>query len=295
MKRGLGRGLDALFSIYNEDETKDKSGEKEAFTTAIEEIDMRLIDPNKNQPRKHFEPSSLKELSDSIKVHGVIQPIIVTKTNENRYMIIAGERRFRASLLAGLNTIPAIIRDYTPKQVKEVSLIENLQREDLNPIEAARAISELMKEFGFTQEEVASRIGKSRPLVANTLRLLALTPEVIELIEKGLISAGHGKLLVVLTPEVQIKCAKEIIDNKLSVRETEVLVRKLQESAEKEGEQREVRYQSPELKELCHRMQRLFGTKVAIKGDDNKGKISIDYFNQDDLDRICKFISKLER
>ena len=294
MKRGLGRGLDALFSIYDEEEKKDKSGEKEAFTSTVEELDMRLVDPNKNQPRKHFEPSSLKELSESIKLHGVIQPIIVSRTGD-RYMIIAGERRFRASLLAGLNTIPAIIKDYSPRQVKEVSLIENLQREDLNPIEAARAISELMKEFNFTQEEVAGRIGKSRPLVANTLRLLALTPEVIELIEKGQVSAGHGKLLVVLPPEIQIQCAKEIIENKLSVREAEALVKRIQENEQKEKSQKEIYYQSPELKELCHRMQRLFGTKVAIKGDDSKGKISIDYFNQDDLDRICKFISKLER
>ena len=300
MKRGLGRGLDALFSIYDEDEKQKNDGVveqkvHEAFNTSVQEIDMRHIDPNKDQPRKRFEPNSLKELCESIKQHGVISPIIVTPTANDRYMIIAGERRFRASLLAGKKTIPAIIREYTKQEIKEVSLIENLQREDLNPIEAAKAIKELMDEYSYTQEEVADRIGKSRPLVANTLRLLSLCPEVIELIQKGQLSAGHGKVLVVLTPQKQKYCADIIISNKMTVRDAENLVHKVLSSTDEVVTKKEPVKQSPELKELCHRMQRLFGTKVAIKGNDSKGKISIEYFNPDDLDRICLFISKLER
>lgn len=298
MKRGLGRGLDALFSIYNEDEKSSQSNNEkvaEAFTSSVQEIDIRYIDPNKDQPRKRFDPATLKELSESIKLHGVISPIIVVPTSDGRYMIIAGERRFRASIMAGLSTIPAIIRDYTPKQVKEVSLIENLQREDLNPIEAARAIKDLMNDFSYTQEQVADRIGKSRPLVANTLRLLSLCPEVVTMIEKGSLSAGHGKILVVLPAELQVSCANYIVENKLNVRDAENYIRGIQLHSTQVNNCKETVRQSPELKELCHRITRLFGTKVSIKGNDNKGKISIDYFNSDDLNRICQFISKLER
>ena len=298
MKRGLGRGLDALFSIYNEDEKASQNNKEnvaEAFTSSVQELDIRYIDPNKDQPRKRFDPATLKELSESIKLHGVISPIIVVPTGDGRYMIIAGERRFRASIMAGLSTIPAIIRDYTPKQVKEVSLIENLQREDLNPIEAARAIKDLMDDYNYTQEQVADRIGKSRPLVANTLRLLSLCPEVVALIEKGVLSAGHGKILVVLPAELQIVCANHIVENKLNVRDAENYVRGVQLHSNESKYSKESVRQSPELRELCHRITRLFGTKVSIKGNDNKGKISIDYFNSDDLNRICQFISKLER
>lgn len=290
MKRGLGKGLDALFSIYNEDE---ESASVQETTGGVEEIDMRLIDPNKDQPRKKFDPASLKELSESIKLHGVIQPIILIRNGQNRYTIIAGERRFRASLIAGLKTIPAIVRDYTPREVKEVSLIENLQREDLNPIEAGRAIKQLMEEYALTQENIADRIGKSRPLVANTLRLLTLSPEVIKLIENGSISAGHGKVLVGLSPEDQSYIAKVIMEKKLTVREVENFVHDFQNPKEKK--EKPVIYQSAELKELGHRMSRLFSTKVSIKGNDKKGKISIDYYSTDDLDRISAFLRKLER
>lgn len=302
MKKGLGRGLDALFSIYQESEEEKKvvvEEKKEEVKTTVDqgvvELDMKLVDPNRNQPRKYFEPNALKELSESIKQHGIIQPIIVNKENNGRYTIIAGERRFRASLLAGLYTIPAIVKDYDQKQVKEVALIENLQREDLNPIEAAKAIKQLMIDYKFTQDDVADRIGKSRPLVANTLRLLSLTPEVITMIEKNQISAGHGKCLVsVVDIEKQISLAKLVIEKKLSVRDLENLLKK--ESFEETLKEIKVKEknQSIELKELGHRLQRLFRTKIKINGDDNKGKILINYFNRDDLDRISKFISKFE-
>ncbi len=289
MKRGLGKGLDALFSIYNED----IAGTTEDVKVGVEEIDLRLIDPNKDQPRKRFDPATLKELSESIKQHGVIQPIILIKNGQNRYTIIAGERRFRASLLAGLKSIPAVVREYTPREVKEISLIENLQREDLNPIEAGKAIKQLMEEYNLTQENIADRIGKSRPLVANTLRLLTLSSEVIKLIESGSISAGHGKVLVGLTPENQEYIAKIVMDKKLTVREVEELVKDFQNPKPKK--EKPAQYQSAELKELGHRMSRLFSTKVSIKGNDKKGKISIDYYSTDDLDRISAFLRRLER
>lgn len=297
MKRGLGKGLDALFSIYEDEEKEQKvnSTQQSDNAVGVNEIDIRKIDPNKNQPRKRFDANSLKELTESIKQHGIIQPIIVNEEKNGRYTIIAGERRFRASINAGLKTIPAIVRKYSERQIKEVSLVENLQREDLNPIEAAKAIRELMTEYNFTQETVADRIGKSRPLVANTLRLLSLSPEVIEMIEQNKISAGHGKCLVAVEDKhKQVELAKLVIENRLTVRDLENLIRN-----EKPGQRnvslREKVVQSIELKELGHRLQRLFRTKVKIVGDDNKGKISIAYFNQDDLDRICSFLDKLER
>lgn len=306
MKHGLGRGLDALFSIYKDEEEQEveekkesraqvgNNGDKSSINSGVVELDMKLIDPNKEQPRKKFDVTSLRELTESIKQHGVIQPIIVNKTSGNRYLIVAGERRFRACLNAGLKTIPAIIKDFSKQEVQEISLIENLQREDLNPIEAGKAIRQLMTDYGFTQEEIADRIGKSRPLVANTLRLLTLSPEVISLIENGQLSAGHGKCLVVVTDEEkQLNLAKFAIERKLSVRDFEKLVKDSQNEKIPEAKKKIV--QSIELKELGHRIQRLFRTKVVIHGDDNKGKISINYFNSDDLDRICSFISKLEK
>lgn len=318
MKRGLGKGLDALFSIFEDDQTKSeqdivvekkedrkiveqKPVEKkqetiEQNTNGVMEIDIRKIDPNKNQPRKRFDSNSLKELSESIKIHGIIQPIIVNKEQNDRYTIIAGERRFRASIIAGLKSIPAIIREYSPLQIKEISLIENLQREDLNPIESAKAIKELMTEFGFTQEAIADRIGKSRPLVANTLRLLNLCPEVINMIETNQLSAGHGKCLVSIEDKnKQIELAQYTIQNKLTVRDLETLVKNGGNIHNNSTSKKDTFTQTIELKELGHRIQRLFKTKVKIIGDDNKGKISISYYNPDDLDRIYAFIEKLER
>lgn len=322
MKKGLGKGLEALFSIYEEDETNSQTDSVDVVEGRVEggdavdvvsevksvsvapvqngvmEVNLKQIDPNKNQPRKTFDTEALKELSESIKQHGVIQPIILNDEGNGRYTIIAGERRYRASLVAGKTSIPAIVRTYSAKQVKEVALIENLQREDLNPIEAAKAIKELMLEYDFTQETVADRIGKSRPLVANTLRLLTLTPEVIELIEKGSISAGHGKCLVPIEDSAkQIELAKVVVENKLSVRDLENYIKNYKDAkpADASTLSKEKIVQSIELKELGHRIARLFKTKVIIKGDDNKGKITIDYFNIDDLDRISNFIAALER
>ena len=249
-------------------------------------ISLMDIDPNYEQPRKTFDEEALAELAESIKIHGVIQPIVVTPIGK-RFMIIAGERRFRASKLAGKTEIPAIVRNYTPQQIKEISLIENLQREDLSPIEAARAIKTLMTEFNMTQEVAADRIGKSRSAVANTLRLLTLSDEVIELIEKGRLSAGHARTLVVVPTAEQYKLALKGCDNQMTVREMEKMVREYLNPKQKP---QKVVEESRELRDLVGNMQRTFATKVSAMGNGTKGRIYIDYFTADDLDRICKLV-----
>ncbi|PKK95746.1 MAG: chromosome partitioning protein ParB [Tenericutes bacterium HGW-Tenericutes-4] len=295
IKKGLGRGLDSLFSIYNDDEQQVVAVQPSArteFTQGVEDVKVGDIDPNKNQPRKNFDEEALKELSESIKNHGVIQPIIVIKKDE-RYMVIAGERRWRASKLAGLATIPAIVKNYSEKEIKEVSIIENLQREDLNPVEAARAIKELMDEYGWTQEVVATRLGKSRPVIANTIRLLQLQPEVIKLIEDGKLSAGHARSLVVVTDRnAQIKLAQLACTKKITVRDMENAVKKQLGEKTKGKTKKE---QSPELKQLIGDMQRVFSTKVTALGTAQRGRIYIDYYNADDLERIYELVEVLKK
>jgi|AntRauTorcE11897_2_1112592.scaffolds.fasta_scaffold00016_87 ParB family chromosome partitioning protein len=303
MKKGLGRGLDSLFSIYDKDEEKQadtsstqgqdqktpvKSNNK---TEGIQEIDLSKIYANVNQPRKNFNEEALKELSDSIKNHGVIQPIIVVP-KESGYMVIAGERRWRAAKLANLSAIPAIVKNYSDKQIKEVSIIENLQREDLNPIEAATAIKKLMDEYGWTQDIVANRLGKSRPVIANTIRLLQLQPEVITLIKDGKLSAGHARSLVVVNnKDAQIKLAKLACEKKITVRDLENAVKKQTGKTTKTKEKKE---QSEELKQLISDMQRVFSTKVSALGTNKRGRIYIDYYTQDDLERIFDLVENLK-
>lgn len=304
-KKGLGRGLESLFGDYdeynssakqtntNEGEVKERIVEKvveKEVNLGPEEISIELIVPNPNQPRKNFDEKALKELAQSIKTHGIIQPITVAKDGA-RYIIVAGERRWRASKLAGLKTIPCIIKDYTARQISEVSIIENLQREDLNPIESARAIRQLIDQFDLTQEVVADRIGKSRPAVANTLRLLTLCPEVIKLIEEGKLSAGHARCLVTVEdPKIQLELAIKASDNKISVRELEKFIKQLAKGAN--GKKQAVP-QSLELKDFAKKMERLFSTKVTILGNDRKGRIFIDYYNEDDLQRIYSLLDRL--
>ncbi len=299
-KGGLGRGLSALLSGA-EEEYENALGETNASDSNAGgsgntsgtpvEVSLSLIDPNVNQPRKVFDEAAMLELANSIRMHGVISPIILVPTGE-RYMIIAGERRYRAAKKAGLMTVPAIVRNYTPQQVKEISLIENLQREDLNPIETANAIKQLMEEYKYTQEEVADRIGKSRPAIANTLRLLTLSQPVIDLVAQGLLSPGHARCLVVVgDAEAQLALAKTGIDKKVSVREFEKMVKAyLTPKAEKAKQE-----QSIELKDLIGRMQRTFATKVSALGNDRRGRIYIDYYTRDDLDRIVDLMNQLEK
>jgi len=302
VNKGLGRGLSALFSDTEEEYQQASKGgfaeiEKRALESAKEynEIELTNIFANPNQPRKVFESTALNELAESIKRHGVIMPIVVNNS-DNGYMIIAGERRWRAAKIAGLLKIPAIVKNYTERQIKEVSLIENLQREDLNPIEAASAMKQLMEEYNLTQEELADRIGKSRPLIANTIRLLSLNPEVIKLVAGGILSAGHARALITLPFNIQLQIANEAVEG-LSVRDTEQKVKDYLNppeliEAKKEKKRQEV---SIELKELVERFQRGFKTKVSLMGNDNKGRISIDYFTRDDLDRISEILELIEK
>ena len=318
MKKGLGRGLESLFNVYNNNtnveedlkevkqeskqESKVKDDKKQIGSiynyNAIDdsttyehiyEIPLGEIDPNKDQPRKKFTDASLKELALSIQKHGVIQPIVVVK-KDGRYMIIAGERRWRASKLAGLKTIPAIIKDYNNVQMAEVSIIENLQREDLNPMEEARALKKLMDDFGWTQDVVADRLGKSRPVISNTIRLLNLEPEVIELIEAGKLSAGHARSLVVIDDrDAQIKLAKQVAEKKLTVRDLEKIVKNKKQPRNPQSNQ------SIELKQLVSDMQKVFQTKVSALGSDQRGRLYIDYYNRDDLERIYEMVEYLKR
>ena len=293
--KGLGRGFASLMGLNEiENLTNPQQAQPEDLAQREESDNVVLIslldiDPNYEQPRKTFDEAALNELADSIRVHGVIQPIVVTPIGK-RFMIIAGERRFRASKIAGKAEIPAIVRNYTPQQIKEISLIENLQREDLSPIEAARAIKTLMTEFNMTQEIAADRIGKSRSAVANTLRLLTLNDDVVALIEQGRLSAGHARTLVVVPSEQQYKLALKGCDNQLTVREMEKMVREFLNP--KPEKQKPLVEESKELVSLVSNMQRAFATKVSAIGNGRKGRIYIDYFTADDLDRICSLVDE---
>ncbi len=306
--RGLGKGLSALFSeteedygkslLFDEDEGEKSGGntyrEPEKKGDSVSELDITSVHPNPNQPRKNFDQIALRELADSIAKHGVIQPIIVNKDENGGYMIIAGERRYRASKMANLDKIPAIVKKYSERQIKEISLIENLQREDLNPIEAAHAMRALMSDYGLSQEELAERIGKSRPAIANTLRLLNLMPETIKLVESGELSAGHARTLLPVPEPDQIRLAEEVIKNGLSVRDTEKLVKEYFLPPEEKEKKKQRSELSAELKELIGDMQRVFGTKVNAIGNDNKGRIYIDYYTRDDLDRLSELLDSLK-
>lgn len=290
--RGLGKGLSALFSETEEDYGKSLLFDEEPVTEKgenVTEVDISSIFANPNQPRKVFDETALKELAASIAKHGVIMPIIVNKSGD-RYMIIAGERRFRASKIAGLSKVPVIIKNYNERQIKEISLIENLQREDLNPIEAATAMRSLMEDYGMTQEELADRIGKSRPAIANTLRLLNLSQEVIKMVANGALSAGHARTLISLPQADQIKVAEEAIKDGLSVRDVEKRVKEYFAPPEEKAKKKIKQELSAELKELIVDMQRVFGTRVNAIGNDKKGRIYIDYYTRDDLDRLSEIL-----
>ncbi len=298
--KGLGRGLGSLLGIFDDDNEKvviDKKGDvvdnnktnlQNKNIKEVIDVEISLIDNNPGQPRKNFDPTAIKELATSIKEYGVIQPIIL-KRNGDRYVIVAGERRFRASKVAGLKSIPAIVREYTENQVKEIALLENIQREDLNPIETARAMKELLTTYGWTQEVLADKLGKSRPVVANYVRLLSLQPEVIQLIESGKLSAGHARSLVVVEdPEVQIRLARQAVSKKITVRDMEKAVKEVNNPKSKAKVSL-----SSEMQDFVNRMQHKFRTKVGVVGNEKKGRIYIDYYTSDDLDRIYDLIERL--
>ncbi len=282
-KGGLGRGLGALLSDI----------EEESVINSVETSEMLLsnIEPNVDQPRKQFNDDALAALVESIKTHGVITPLIVTPKPDGKYMIIAGERRYRAATAAGLVSVPVCVRECTQVQIDELSLIENIQREDLNPMEVARAIKKLMDDYGYTQEEAAERIGKARPTVANLLRLMDLTDAVQKMVEDGQLSAGHARCLVTVTDsELQWDLAQKARGDKMSVRDFEKLVKNTLNPKKKPDASK----QSLELRDMVVRMQRTFGTKVSLLGNDNKGRIFIDYYTPDDLSRIESMLAYLE-
>ena len=295
----LGRGLGSLFDFDDEDEkenvvpTPQKTVVKNEHQedSSPREIPVGMIDRNTQQPRRMFDETALNELAQSIKMHGVIQPVILVKNGE-RYMIVSGERRWRATKLAGLKTIPAIIKRYSDEQIAEIALIENLQREDLNPIESALAIKELIEKYKLTQEEVSEKIGKSRSAVTNTLRLLSLRLEIITMIEKGELSAGHGKILVSIDdPELQLTVAKMAAESKASVRELEKYIQNMSNGTKAKKRHADM-VQSLELQDFSRQLQSIFSTKTTIQGNDKRGKIVIEYYSKDDLDRIYSILNK---
>ncbi|MBO4538906.1 MAG: ParB/RepB/Spo0J family partition protein [Clostridia bacterium] len=287
LKRGLGALLANIEDVRDEVKADDK-----VYKVAVE-----MVQPNPDQPRKSFNQESLIELSQSIRSNGIIQPIVVRKDGD-KYVIIAGERRYRAALLAELTEVPVIIKNYDDLKVKEISLIENLQREDLNAIEEAEAIKELMTAHGLTQDEIAQKLGKSRPALANTLRLLNLTGEVKELVKSGKLSAGHARaLLPVADPFVQIRMATTCVSEGWSVREVEKQVKyylkpetKPVRLSDKVREKMTV-----EMREFVNDMTRVFSTRVKLMGNETKGRICIDYFSNDDLQRIYEIIESLKK
>ncbi|MCD8307509.1 MAG: ParB/RepB/Spo0J family partition protein [Clostridia bacterium] len=296
MAKGLGKGLDALFEETGEAyENMRHIGRGHEFTEeelkSTEEIPLSQIEINPNQPRKQFDEQGIKELGESIQRHGVIMPIVVNDDGKGgKYMIIAGERRYRACQEIGKTTIPAVIRRYSPREIEEISLIENLQREDLNPIDAATAMKQLMTDYKLTQDELAERIGKSRPAIANTLRLLNLSPEVMEMVKDGKLSAGHARTLLGMSDSEQLAKAKETVKNQYSVRQLEKIVK-----SGKGGKKDKKTITSLELQTLIDRMRRNFRTKVSMIGSDKKGRIYIDYYSKDDLERISEIMDIVER
>lgn len=285
--------------IENKEFLKEKAVVEQRLATAGDnlygsggkQVSISKLVQNPDQPRKSFNQEALKELAQSIREHGIIQPIIVVQKGEN-YQIIAGERRFRAAKIAGLKTVPVIVRDYNEHQIKEIALIENLQREDLNPIETAMAIKQLIDNYGFTQEQIADKIGKSRPVIANSLRLLSLEPEVLTLVEKGKLAPGIARAIISLSREQQITLAKKASDGKMTARDVEKTVQELLRPEVATAKKSSTL--SAELLSMRDEMQQVFGTKITILGNDKKGRIYFDYYNQDDLDRIYSLVNKLK-
>ncbi|MGN1097377.1 MAG: ParB/RepB/Spo0J family partition protein [Clostridia bacterium] len=285
VKRQLGRGFDSLFDS-TENGTFDGLGEGES----AKKIKISLIEPRPDQPRKVFEREQLQELADSIAEHGVIQPIIVVNGENGYYRIIAGERRWRASKLAGLTEIPAIVRDYSDVQAAEIALIENLQREDLNPIEEAMGYKSLMDRFGLTQDKISERVGKSRSNVANMLRLLNLDPEIQALLQSGKISAGHARALLSIPEKAtRLETAERIVNEGLTVRQVEELSKKSPKKAAKPKKSGGVEKDTPMYPDVEKTLSEKFGTKVKIKGGE-KGKIEIEFYSMDDLIRIVDLL-----
>ncbi len=296
IKKGLGskgKGLEALINTkmmsYNESDLEYEG---------ILEIDINKIEANKNQPRKYFDEGSLLELSESIKNYGMIQPIVVRRINDY-YELIAGERRFRAAKIAGLKKLPAIIKDFDKSTAFEVALIENIQRKDLNPIEEAESFYKLQTEFGFSQEEIAEKVGKSRSAIANAIRLLNLDSRVLNFVRENKLSGGHAKALLSISDgNMQFELAERVIEEDFSVRETEKIVKSLQQKQNTEmieqKPQNTIQFDTTTYRSIENDLKGLFATKVKVSAQKNKGKIEIEYYSDDDLDRILTMFKGIE-
>lgn len=294
-RKGLGKGIDAMISGDN---TKTKQIVKEVVKE-VDTIDINKIEPNNNQPRKNFNEDKIHELAESIKQHGLIEPLIVQKGKKGFYTIIAGERRWRAAREAGVKEIPVVVKDYSDQQVMEIALIENIQREDLNAIEEAEAYDRLIRDFNLKQDEVAERVSKSRVAITNSLRLLKLDERVREMIIEDKIKSGHARaLLGVSDGDEQYKLAVMIFDNSMSVRETEKMVKKY--LADKKKPVREVREKDTQTeliyKDYEEKLKSVIGTKVNINNKGKgKGKIEIEYFSADEFDRIMTMMMAMKQ
>ncbi|SEU01766.1 ParB/RepB/Spo0J family partition protein [Lacrimispora sphenoides] len=310
-RTGLGKGLGAIFgdevmeSAAEEQEKKNhpkpeqtnaKAEKKEEEPEVGKEMFLKLssIEPNHNQPRMEFREESLMELAESMKEYGVLQPLLVQKKGDF-YEIIAGERRWRAAKLAGLKEVPVVIREYTKQQSMEIALIENVQREDLNPIEEAKAYQKLMQEFGLKQEEIAARVAKNRVTIANSMRLLKLEKKVQDMLIQNQITGGHARaLLAVDDPELQFQIAGRIVAENLSVREVEKLVKTLSKKKEPKEKKEEDESIFLIFRELEDRMKTAMGTKVSInRKDSNKGRVEIEYYSEAELERIVELIESI--
>ena len=291
-KGGLGKGLDALFPSNVDINTL---GGDVSHETSEKIIEMKIndIEPNVNQPRKNFDDEKIDDLAASIAEHGVLQPIIVAK-KDDYYQIIAGERRWRASKKAGLKTIPAIVRDYDEKKIREVALIENIQRQDLNAIETAKAIKELMEEHALTQEELAKTLGKSRSAIANTLRILNLDERVQEMVQEGKLTEGHARTLASIeSPQKQYKLAMDIINLDLSVRDAKELTKEEKAATKKKSPKKETSKLEIIYKDIENRLKKALETKVSFRPmTKSRGKIIIEYYTSEELERILEILEK---
>ena len=295
-KRGLGKGLNALFgeSGYEQEKNADPEPEKQAEAVKSEvTVKITSIIANEKQPRKNFDEEELSQLTESVRQYGVLQPLLVKKEGE-KYRIIAGERRYRAAKEAGLKEIPVVIRDYTSQQAAEVSIIENVQRADLNPMEEAMAYQMLIDDYGLKQEEIAGKVSKNRTTITNALRLLKLSDKVRLMVAQGALSAGHARTLVpVEDEETQYALAREVVEKQLSVRETERLVKQAGRKKPERKKKDEPDY-SIYFREYEDKMKEILGTKVHInRRDKNKGRIEIDYYSQNELERIMELLGKI--
>ena len=300
VKKGLGKGLDSLIPKQTTGKKPDTKGTKQTTVKTVvkkEEIKLKLseVEPNREQPRKDFNQEQIQELADSIKQFGVLQPLIVQK-RDGYYEIIAGERRWRAAKMAGLKEIPVIIKDYNDQQIVEISLIENIQRENLNPIEEAAAFKRLLTEFHLKQDEVAERVSKSRAAVTNSMRLLKLDERVQQMVVDDMITTGHARaLLGTEDKELQFKLAQQIFDEKLSVRDVERLMRTLTGNAKEKKEKAVVKNEFV-YQDLEEKMKAMLGTKVSIHHRaNNHGKIVIDYFSNEELERLMDLFQSIAK